>query len=115
MIEAVYGKLAANLPGDLPVYEGWQDLNVPPLVLIAPPRTGAWIETEKFGYRVHVDVLVVAANGPDRYSQLVAMVEGVLAQRGDFAVSSVDAPGLITLNGTKYLGTFVHLNKQDRM
>jgi hypothetical protein len=99
------------------VHAAWPDRLAPPCIVLAPGSP--WVDTTDttFGeFRGRVDVHLIAATGgtEDALNVLEGALETVLHYTADWAVEAVDAPSLMPVNGTDYLGTTLTLAKPFR-
>ncbi len=119
MIEQLRQALADDLkPVGVPVHDAWPDRPVTPCIVLVPSG-GNYVEAgSTFGeYVVRMDVLVLVAR--ERYgaalSRLDALVEAVLANTVDWALTGVETPSLVAIGPSQVLGTVVALAKATRL
>ncbi|GAA3193967.1 hypothetical protein ACFO1B_03830 [Dactylosporangium siamense] len=120
MIKTLRDQLAKDLDVlGVPVANGWPDRITPPVLLVVPPASAVHVTagpnfTE---YTVALDVVVLAGKASPALAlnALEELVEGVLSNTVDWSLSGVDSPSLVTISGTEYLGTVVHLSKPTRL
>lgn len=117
MIAELREKLAADLAvTGATVHDGWPDRLTPPALLVTPPSSGSYVTAgPDFGstYIVAADVVVLVGKASLSLAleALDTLLEGVLTNTADWALSGVDAPAVVTVHGGECLGTTVHLSK----
>lgn len=114
MIRELREQLAADLAViEVPVYPAWPAAPAIPSLIVTPaPIYVAGGQT--FGrYVVTVQVLILASRQRDGASldQLDQLIEMVLANTVDWALTGVEAPSLVSVGQQSVLGTLVTLAK----
>lgn len=115
--------LAADLAVlDVPVYDSWPIRPDPPCIFLVPPLGGSYITgARQFAgsYVLSLDaVVLVERRPPDEGREgLETLVEGLLRNSIDWALSGVDPPSAVNISESSYefLGTVVHLSKSFRL
>lgn len=119
MISQLRDQLASDLAVlDVPVATAWPDRVTTPCLVLVPPSTASYITGgPTFGeYTIGVDVLVLVGKpSAVTLEALDLLIEGVLANSVDWALSGVDSPSTVTVNGAEVLGTVIHLSKPARL
>jgi len=115
MITEARETLAAELADvGVPVWTEWPDKFVPPCVLLVP-ATGTYITSGGYGGQYVLALDVIAVTGRGSYDvvlpSLESLVERVLTYTADWSLSGVDSPSLVTVGGTEYLATVIHISK----
>jgi hypothetical protein len=116
MIADLRAKLVADLGVlGIPVHDSWPDRVTPPVLFVVAPNNAFYVAAgPNFGeYTVALDVcaLVPKQAASEALSALEDLLEGVLTNTVDWALQGVDAPGVVTVNGSDCLGSLIHLSK----
>jgi hypothetical protein len=95
----------------------WPSPVNPPCVFVIPATNG-YVDSQgiTFGgeWRAHFDVVVIGPPSSDTAVSLAWVedtVSSILEASGDYALTGVDQPGLVHVNGAELLGTVVHLSR----
>jgi hypothetical protein len=114
--------LAADLaPAGVPVHAAWPERPVIPCLVVVP-GVSSYVTANPgapFGeYALWVDVLLlVRRDGPGLVAleALDSLLEVVLANTVDWALSAVDAPSLVAVGPQQVLGCLISLSKAFRL
>lgn len=130
MLTDLRAELAADLAAGtgVPVLSAWPARITPPCLFVTPPSTSAYVTggggagVTTFGeYLVSADVvcLVPQATPPDiAITALDTLIESVLVNTAAdwiLGAGGCASPSVVTVNGSEYLGTIVHLSKFARL
>lgn len=126
MIRELRDQLHTDLSGavvlhgyTVPVAKSWPDRISPPMLFLVPPSGGSYVGAGRaFGeYLVSLDVVALVARGSPEVAleTLEVLVEKVLLNSQDWALSGVDSPSVLAVNGAEHLGTLIHLAKPARL
>jgi hypothetical protein len=117
-LKEIRDALVADLdPLNVPVYGSWPIRADPPCVFLAPPLGGAYVAggREIGTYVVSLDAVVLVERRPpdEGREDLEALLELLLRNSVDWALTGVDSPSAVTIAESTYefLGTVVHLSK----
>ena len=110
--------LAADLAAlGVPVHTNVAIRLDPPCVLLTAPIGGPYVNggRELGSYVVSLDAVVLVEHRPpdEGREDLETLIEGLLRNSMDWALTGVDPPSVVTVadNASEYLGTVVHLSK----
>lgn len=102
----------ATDPVPIPVFSTFPDRISPPCALVRPALSG-YLEAGQFaGYlTVRLDVLLIVAKGDPEttVTALDDLTVTTLTNAGDWALTGVDAPALVSINGADYPAVTLHL------
>lgn len=104
--DPVRARILDSWPGKAPA---------PPVLFVVPPQTQPYvIAGPTFGqHTLNLDVVILAgrSEAKDSLLQLEALIELVLVNTMDWALSGVDSPSVVTINGVDHLGSIIHLSQ----
>lgn len=107
-------------PVGVSVYFAWPEHFAAPAILITTPRNGTYISGgQSFGLElqlsIDVNVLVPRSNAVAELEAINSMVETILHNTADWALTGVDGVALFNVNGGDYPGTIMHLSKMIKI
>lgn len=104
----------------VPVMDDWLIRAEPPCILLTPPLATPYVTggAQFASFVMYIDVVVLVEHSDtqpdnDDRDELEGLVEDVLRNTADWALTGVDSPGTATLPDSTitFLGTVIHLGK----